>query len=115
MMLGRGLLGKLVMVVFILFNVVMLGAAVLVYSLQNVPTEEIHADVLAKVIELGKETRDDSELDAEEQADIEQAVDEIMEVVLLVQQKGFAGVLVLWAIGAGILAVLLYCTRPQPI
>ena len=115
MMIGRGLLGKLVMLAFILFNLAMLGLAVVAHKLEDIPSEEIRADVLAKVTEIGTETRDDRKLDAEENENIEQMVNDIMDVIIFAQQKGFAGILVIWAIGAGIISVLLYFTRPQPV
>lgn len=115
MMLGRGPLGKLVMVVFILFNIVMLGLAVLAHNFKAIPLDEIRAEVMAEAIAFGKETRDDRRLDAKEMENIEQMVTNIMELIEFVQQKGLDGLLILWAIGVGILGVLVYFTRPQPI
>ena len=115
MMTGRGPLGKLAMLVFILFGVVMLGLAGLANSLKDANREEVRASVRAKITELGKETRDDRKLDHKEEENIEQIVDEIMKVIVFAQQKGVEGILILWAIGAGIIGVLLYFTRPQPI
>ena len=112
---GRDLLGKLVMVVFILFNLVMLGLAGLAYQLKDIPPEAIRAAVLAKITGIGIETRDDRKLDAKEKEDIEWGVDEIMKVVVFVQQKELTGILILWAIGVGVLGVPVYFTRPQPI
>ena len=114
-MIGRGPLGKLVMVIFILFNLVMLCLVGLAYKIQTASVEELRADLLAKAVELGKETRDDRTLNSQEIADIEESVDEIMELFLFVQNKGMQGVLVMWAIGAALIGVFLYYTRPQPI
>ena len=115
MMIGRGPLGKLVMVIFILFNLAMLCLVGLAYKIKTAPAEELRADLLAKAVELGKETRDDRTLDNKDMADIEESVDDIMELFLFVQDKGMQGVLVMWAIGAALIGVLVYFTRPQPI
>ncbi len=115
MMTGRGPLGKLVMLAFILFGVVMLGLAVLANSLESADREEVRAAVLAKITELGKETRDDRKLDSVEKENIDQMVSDIMKVIVFAQQKGVEGILILWAIGSGIIGVPLYFTRSQPI
>lgn len=115
MMTGRGPLGKLVMVIFILFNLVMLCLAGLAHKIKTAPAEELRANLMAKVVELGKETRDDRTLNSREMADLEETVNDIMELFLYVQAKGVQGVLIMWAIGAVVIGVLLYYTRPQPI
>lgn len=115
MMLGRGPLGNIVMVVFILFNVVMLGLAVLTQRLKDAPLEEIRAELLLQATEWGKETRDDRQLDDKERENIAWVVDELMKVLVFVQEKEFTGILILWLIGASALGVLVYYTRPQPI
>jgi len=115
MMLGRGLLGNIVMIVFILFNVVMLGLMGLAYRLKNIPPKEIRAEMLLRATEWGRETRDDRQLDEQERAHIAWAVNKLMKVVVLAQEKEPAGILILWLIGVGALGVLLYYTRPQPI
>ena len=115
MMLGRGMLGNVVMIVFILFNVVMLGLMGLAYRLKNIPLKEIRTEVLLRATEFGKETRDDRQLDAQEKENIAWIVDQLMKVVVLAQKKEPAGILILWLIGVGALGVLIYYTRPQPI
>ena len=123
MMLGRGPLGKFVMIIFILFNLVMLCLAGLAYKIQTTPPEELRAYWLAIFVELGKEARDDRTLDKKDMADIEERVNYIMELILFyimelilfLQAKGLQGVLIMWAIGAAIIGVLVHLTRPQPI
>ena len=115
MLMGRGPLGKIVMLVFLLFNAAMLCLAGIAYGIKETPSEKIRAEVWEKIVEMGKETKDDRKLSDQDIADIDQAVDEIMKVVVFAQEKGLTGVLALWALGAGILGVFAYLTRPQPI
>ena len=115
MLTGRSALGKIVMLAFVLFNVVILCLVGLAYILQNTPAEDIRADVVAKMTEIGKEMRDDRKLSAEEMAEIEEAVASIMEVVVFAQQKGLSGLIVIFAFGLAPFFALLYFTRPQPV
>ena len=115
MLTGRSTLGKIVLLVFIGFNVVMLALTGIAYNLKETPAEEIREQIRDKIIELGKEARDDRKLDDKDMADIDEAVDDIMGLVVFAQEKGLQGILILWGFGAGIFSVLLYFTRPQPI
>ena len=114
-MTGRGTLGKFIMIIFILFNLIMLCLSVLAYKMQTASVAELRADLLARAITLGKETRDDRTLNNREIADIEKDVDDIVGLLLYVRDQGIQSMLIMWAIGFAVTGVLLYYTRPQPI
>ncbi len=112
---GRDALGKIVLLLFVLFNLVMLALAGAAHSLKDTPAGEIREVLLAKFTELGKETQDDRKLNVEEMASIERTVDDVMAITVFLQREGLRGLLVIWGGVALVGGFLLYLTRPQPI
>ena len=108
----RSILGKICIVVFVLFNILMLCVAGLLYGLQDVPPEDIRTEIMGELTDLGKESVE-RELTEKDEQDLSQATDEIMTLIVAVQEKGLRVAIFMWIMGGAVTGLAVYFTRPR--
>lgn len=116
MMTGRSILGKIILMLFVVFNVLMLCLTAFAYKLRDMPAKEVREMLRDAIIDEVKSTETAQDALSEERlAELDEILSEFMEHYITFQQLGVQFCISCWVIGGLILGVLTYLTRPQPI